>query len=204
MLHAALDRLHRATARLLLHTVSPADPWRRFPYPVPLDRYGAGARRDFSWYLEGESDVAVTSLDELRVWLLGCAYARDPELFGAPDVWQHPSDFEGRRAGDCEDFALWTWRKLIDLGHDAELVVGRRGGDAGTGHAWVLLHASDGPHLVDPVVRDDHRIIRPLPDVRDAYLPEASVDCRLVRYVYAGYLRHRRAQAAVAAPLIHA
>lgn len=202
MLHAALGRFHRAAARLLLHTVPPGDPWRRFPFPVPLDRYGAGAERDFGWYFEGPSSVPARSLDDVCAWLLGCTYARDPDLFGRTDVWQHPAAFEARRTGDCEDFALWTWRKLVALGEDAELVVGRE--QAGGGHAWVLVRRPGGHQLVDPVARTPERLVRPLAAVRDAYLPEASVDGRLVRYAYAGYLCHRRAVLAAPGPLVAA
>jgi predicted transglutaminase-like cysteine proteinase len=33
---------------------------------------------------------------------------------------EHPGAFERRRRGDCEDFALWAWRKLAEVGVDAE------------------------------------------------------------------------------------
>jgi hypothetical protein len=46
----------------------------------------------------------------------------DQELLGKLDYWQPPEDFEKRKKGDCEDFALWTWRQLLDMGYGAPLV----------------------------------------------------------------------------------
>jgi hypothetical protein len=50
---------------------------------------------------------------DVRNFLVGCTYVSDTELFGKRDYWQPPEDFEKRRKGDCEDFALWTWRQLL-------------------------------------------------------------------------------------------
>jgi hypothetical protein len=61
-------------------------------------------------------------------------------LFGEADFWQHPSTFERLRTGDCEDFAVWAWRKLIELGYDVDLVAGGVFGTAswtaGTHGCW--------------------------------------------------------------------
>ena len=181
-------------SRLLLRTVSLDDPWQRFPVNVPLALYGKGAQRDFSWYFEGESRVPVATVDEMLDWLRGCAYVRDTELFHDADFWQHPLTFEQLLRGDCEDFALWTWRKLVEMGHDAEFVAGRCAGHGrhGPGHAWVLLRESGGVSLLDPVLPNGCDCLRPLETVRDAYLPEVSVDGRLNRYAYAGYYLLRR------------
>ena len=84
--------------------------------------------------------------------LKACQYAEDKTLFDKADFWQHPVDFEQKRQGDCEDFSLWAWRKLCEMGINAEFVTGeeRKGG----GHAWVtfeldgqefLLEAADTP-----------------------------------------------------------
>ena len=187
--------LRRPLLRLLDRTVSPGDPWRRFPCDVPLARFGMGARRDFPWYFEGESAVRADSVEAIAAWLLGCAYARDRELFGEADVWQHPRAFEQRRRGDCEDFALWAWRKLVELGYEAELVAGYGLPEAPApgGHAWVLYHDRGTPYLLDAVVREPWQMVRPLADVRHRYVPEVAVDARFRRYVYGGYLQRRRA-----------
>jgi hypothetical protein len=88
--------------------------------------FGDGARHGFDWVFEGESTVAVASLDDILDWLAGCQYETDATLFREADYWQHPHTFEQFRRGDCEDFALWTWRKLVELDIDADLVIGRR------------------------------------------------------------------------------
>ena len=180
--------------RLLDRTVTLGDPWRRFSCDVPLHRYGAGARRDFPWYFKGESSVAVDSVEAVRRWLLGCTYVRDDDHFHQADVWQHPCAFEQIRRGDCEDFALWTWRKLIRLGYEAELVAGHASPDAPAPgcHAWVLYHDAGTPYLFDAVVRDPQHMARPLADVRQHYVPEVAVDARFRRYVYGGYYHQRR------------
>ena len=193
-MHLPVRPLVQAVQRLLLRTIPLQDAWQRFPHPVPLDRFGCGARHDFRWYFEGESRVRAATVADVQAWLEGCTYARDPELFHEPDVWQHPRTFELLRQGDCEDFAIWTWRKLVEIGYRAELVAGRlvQGGSA-TGHAWVLFWQGDEPHLFDPVVRDPARMIRPLQHARTDYVPEFAVDAAFNRYAFAGYylrLRH--------------
>ncbi|MGH7624701.1 MAG: hypothetical protein ACREOJ_05195, partial [Gemmatimonadaceae bacterium] len=118
-----------------------SDPWGHLGYAAPLKAFGSGSRKDFSWYFEGESAVEARSIAEIRGWLAGCEYASDSNLFQEPDFWQHPRTFEHLRRGDCEDFALWAWRKLVEMGIDADLVVGRTmpmlEGDSR--HAWIVF-----------------------------------------------------------------
>ena len=196
--------LHRFITRLLLRTAALDDPWARFAHAVPLHRYGLGARRDFRWYFEGESTIPVTSLAEVQDWLLGCAYVRDPDLFQTADFWQHPLTFEQLRRGDCEDFTLWAWRKLVRLGYDAEFVAGHAAqpGACPGGHTWILLRDGGEPRLFDPVLRRRALMIRPLEAVRYEDVPEVSVDRRFARYAYAGYLlrRHGNPRAVLTRP----
>lgn len=176
--------------RLLVRVVSVGDPWERLDIVAPLGQYGSGARLDFSEYLEGERLVAVSSLDDICTWLLGCSYLSDEVLFHEPDFWQHPSTFERVRAGDCEDFAIWSWRKLPELGFDADLVAGyclRDGALAGR-HVWVLFKQSEVENLFEPVARARERMVLPLDDVRDRYLPEFGVDRHAKRFAFSGYL----------------
>ncbi len=169
------------------------DRWKRYPQNVPLRAYGKGARHEFSWYLHGESSVEVNSLDQIVKWLAACTYTRDSELFLEADYWQHPCVFEALRQGDCEDFALWAWRKLARLGYDAEFVAGYvQHEGAHRGHAWVLIREGDQTYLFDPVLRAEAVMIVPLDEVAAVYVPEVSIDAELTQYVYGGYL-HRRA-----------
>lgn len=198
--------LSRPFRRLLLQTMAAKDPWTRYAYGVPLHVYGLGARRDFRWYFEGESAVAIRSVEDVQDWLLGCEYARDPDLFQEADFWQHPRTFEHLRKGDCEDFSLWTWRKLVRMGYDAEFVAGQSLVEGHTlPHTFVVYREGTRTLLFDPVIRDRGRMIRPLKDVAASYVPEVSVDGSFARYAYLGYfLRHQQPREAAPAPSVTA
>lgn len=87
---------------------------RKSPHPTfPIGRY-----------LSQPLSMQCRTIADLRRFLLTCNYVSDEELFGKPDYWQPPEDFEKRRKGDCEDFALWAWRQLLNMGYDARFVGG--------------------------------------------------------------------------------
>ena len=180
----------RPLLRLALRWFPPGDPWERLDYAAPLFAFGSGARRDFDWYFEGESAVTVASLEEVHAWLATCEYASDPHLFQEPDFWQHPRTFEHLRRGDCEDYALWAWRKLVELGHHATLVVGcalpRREGHGR--HAWLLVDRDGVEFLYEPGWRDWEQALRPLDRVKTEYLPEFGVGPDRRRFSFGGYL----------------
>jgi hypothetical protein len=91
-----------------------------------------------------------SSIEELRRFLSKCKYVSDEEQFGTSDYWVPPDEFEKRKKGDCEDFALWTWRQLMNMGYRARYVVGGSG-KYGEGHAWVTIE-EDGKHfIVEPL-----------------------------------------------------
>ncbi len=167
-----------------------SDPWERLDTRPKLHRYGTGARLDFDAYLKGDSLVKVTSLEDVQDWLLGCRYEHDDVLFGESDFWQHPSTFERLRAGDCEDYAVWSWRKLIELGYDVDLVAGWcvREGKLDGRHAWLLLRRDGVEFLFEPVAKDRERMLRPLAEVRDDYVPQFGVDRNAKRFAFSGYL----------------
>ena len=56
-------------------------------------------------------------------------FKSDEELFGEPDYWQDPEEFLARRAGDCEDYALFAQAVLQRRGIEAYVlsVFGRDG-----------------------------------------------------------------------------
>jgi hypothetical protein len=178
---------------LALRVIPAGDPWRRFGPPVPLSLYGTGSQRDFGWYLEGESRVKVESVEEIQDWLLGCEYVDDKELFHEHDFWQHPRTFEHLRRGDCEDHALWAWRKLVELGLDAELVSGRQLSKAGvnepgSGHVWVVFTRGDETIVFETVAKTKEGMLWPLDEVRSRYRPEVGVNGVRKRFAYHGYL----------------
>jgi hypothetical protein len=74
----------------------------------------------------------------------------DQDQFGEEDYWQLPEQFEESKKGDCEDFALWAWRQLLQMNYDARFALGTAG-RYGDGHAWVTF-AKDGKYfLLEPL-----------------------------------------------------
>lgn len=188
-----LWRLLRGESRYVAdaEALARGDPWVRLPLEPPLMAYGPGLQVDFANYLAGPSKVTATSPEEIASWLLDCRYADDRELLDDHDHWLHPRTFEVVRAGDCEDFALWAWRELLELRFDAEFVVGSRrraGGEEGR-HAWVVFRRDDLEFVLDGVERKATRIIRLLADARPEYEPQVGVSANGTRFVFAGLYR---------------
>lgn len=103
-------------------------------------------------YVSQPLAIHCDSLEGVRQFLRGCRGVSDEELFGKKDYWQPPEEFERRKAGDCEDFSLWTWRQLMEMGFDARVVFGRHG-RYGIGHAWVEFFQDGKCFLVEPQAR---------------------------------------------------
>ena len=183
-------RLMWPVMRLAWRYLDDGDAWQSVRHDAPLWAFGPGALREFGWYLDGPSMVEVSSVDEICQWLAGCEYVGDPDLFGVDDLWQHPRTFEQLRKGDCEDFALWAWRKLVGLNVDARFVTGecvRVGRDHGAGHAWVQFTENESEYILDPASGGTTSdMVRPIEQYRDVYRPRISVDSDLKGYVYAG------------------
>jgi hypothetical protein len=193
-------RLFWPWMRLAWHYVYDRDAWRTLPHDVPLSCFGSGCEREFHWYLDGESQVRVHCVDDVCAWLAGCEKQSDQDLFQVPDFWQHPRTFEQVRKGDCEDHALWAWRKLIELGYEVELMVGYwlpLGRDTESFHAWVVYGTGEERFLLESIRADASRMVRPLGEAHAEYVPHFSVDHHLLRRVYAGSVssgRERREQ----------
>jgi hypothetical protein len=187
-LHGLLLRLLSWLVRLAGRSKSP---WKRLSLPVPMGAFGPGSQREFAQYFEGESGVRVESIDGIVEWLLSCQYMTDAVQFDERDLWQHPIAFEQLRCGDCEDFALWAWRKLADLGIDAEFYVGRvvRENEPGVDrqHAWVVYRVDGVPFLFEPAA-SRQRMIRRLDEAMGGYVPHFAVDGRLRTFAFTGYL----------------
>jgi transglutaminase-like cysteine proteinase BTLCP len=186
----SLRRLLSPWLRLAERLVGRESVWERVTIPVPPGVFGPGSHHPFAEYFEGASSVSVRSIDDIVGWLQTCEYVTDQELFHERDVWQHPATFEQLRRGDCEDFALWAWRKLAELGIDAELFVGRvREDDSSTidrQHAWVVYRIDGCAFLFEPAARVPSSIIRPLEDAMDEYVPHFAVNHRLATNAFVG------------------
>jgi len=177
--------------RLLLRLHRAEDDWREIRRTIPFWRFGPGSRHRFSWYFEGESGVSVTSLEDVVEWLVACEYVGDKELFQEADFWQHPRTFERLRQGDCEDFALWGWRKLNKLGIPAEFFVGKvveKGQASIHGHAWVVFDRGTGPMVLETATRTKETAVAPLDECRDQYRPHYSVDASYRTTAYEGWV----------------
>lgn len=191
--------LTRPLARNLVVRLRVDDPWE----PLSQVRFGAlgpGSTRPFAWYHQGQSTVTVTSIADICEWLCTCRYASDRALFQEPDFWQHPVTFEQLKRGDCEDHALWAWRKLLELGIDARFVVGswRPKPDAEWGvHAWVE-YTRDRELFHLETIRNHREVMsQPLAAVRELYAPHYTVDKSFQPRVHAGLiLYHRRVELA--------
>ncbi len=184
MITRVVETLQRPFYWFLLQTTQD-NCWQKYACRVPLHVYGAGSRKCFSWYLDGEIDTGHMEIDDMKLWLQRCKYVSDSELFDERDVWQHPVTFERLRKGDCEDFSLWTWRKLVEQGVEAEFCAGWsvHPGEEYHGHAWVLYNIDRQTYLFDPVAQSKTSMVRPLQDVSHWYVPQVSIDGRLNQYV---------------------
>jgi len=116
----------------------------------PFDRR-KGPRPTFPLgrYVSQPLAVHCHSIEEVRKFLMGCKSVSDKELFDKDDYWQAPEDFEKRKQGDCDDFAFWTWRQLMELGYSARVVFGQTG-RYGSGHAWVQFIQDGKCFVVEP------------------------------------------------------
>jgi len=135
---------------------------RRAPHPsFPMGRY-----------VSHPLTVKCNSIHDIRQFLKRCKAVSDQELFGKRDYWQPPEDFERLRKGDCDDFALWTWRQFLSLGYDARFV-GGEAGRYGAGHAWVTFFQDGKCFLVEPMLRGAGETFPRLSTVK--YKPQYSV-----------------------------
>lgn len=84
--------------------------------------------------------------------------------FHEADFWQHPRTFEHLRKGDCEDHALWAWRKLVEMGYRADLYVGEwpPDDDSDGHHAWVVFERDDQRFVLEAIHKSLDVMVRPL------------------------------------------
>jgi hypothetical protein len=144
---------------------------RKGPHPTfPMGRY-----------ISQPLSVQCATMGDVRNFLVTCKYVSDAELFGKRDYWQPPEDFEKRKKGDCEDFALWTWRQLLNMGYDARFI-GGSAGRYGSGHAWVEYFQDGKCFLLEPLCARVGYTIPRLSTLR--YEPKFSVswDGKTLRY----------------------
>lgn len=110
----------------------------RFPATFPIGRY-----------ISQPLTVKCNTLEDLRKFLKTCRVMSDKDQFGKDDYWMPPEDFEKSRKGDCDDFAMYAWRQLMEMGYRARFVGGRIG-DSPVGHAWVTFELNGKHFLLEP------------------------------------------------------
>jgi hypothetical protein len=102
-------------------------------------------------YVSQPLTVKCDCILDIQRFLSGCEYVSDEKQFGKKDYWQAPEEFERTKKGDCDCFALWTWREFLALGFDARFVTGRSG-RYGEGHAWVQFSRDGRDFLIEPMM----------------------------------------------------
>lgn len=168
---------------LVYHYAPPSKnglPWPKEAAEIHFKAFAQGSLNDFRWYFEKKSQVPVTSIEEICDWLQACQYIHDEHQFQKRDHWLHPTEFEQLRRGDCEDHALWAWRKLVELGYEAEFIVGDMNGDY---HAWVIFE-KDGQAFILETVNKGRDMVSPVERVKALYRPDYGVDGYFVTYRY--------------------
>lgn len=132
-------------------------------------------------FLTQPLSIKCSNFEDLQRFLKQCRYVSDQEQFGKPDYWMLPAEFEEKKKGDCEDFALWTWRQLMAMGYDARFV-GGRAGKYGSGHAWVSFTEDGRTFIVESLAARLSKKFPRLSTLR--YEPHVSVswDNDRIRY----------------------
>ena len=70
-------------------------------------------------------------------------YVKDIDNYGRPDYWATPSEFEYKGTGDCEDYAIYKYFKLLEYGVDKDLLRFVVGKSKSTGNYHLVLLYSD-------------------------------------------------------------
>lgn len=107
------------------------------------------------------------------------------------------------RKGDCEDFAIWAWRKLIEIGVDAHLFIGERASEAKSRHAWVVFTLDDQRLLFEPQASRD-RMLHRFEEVKGNYIPYVFVNRSGKVVAVEGYLHYLKRRDLVPDPGWHA
>jgi hypothetical protein len=145
-------------------------------------RYGnLGPNAPLGRHVTQPLSVLCANLDDVRRFLQDCRYVSDEIQFGRRDYWMPPEEFELRRRGDCEDFALWTWRQLMHLGYSTRFVCGH-GGRYGAGHAWVTFELEGRTFIVESLAARLGATFPRLNTLRYRPRISASWDGRALKY----------------------
>lgn len=147
--------------------------------------FGYSSEKKMGTYLEGNSRIEIKHPGEIDEFLDSCQYTEHE----TNTSWLHPLELEQSKNGSCMGFSLWAWRKLIELGEDVCLVVGKKN-DSQQEHAWIMHDNDTGSTLIETVQRNGR--CHPLGDVKSDYTPFFGVEGNLTNRIYSGYLNKQR------------
>ena len=195
---ALRDHINRIAKRLLgfvfrrvVRYVKIGDRYERQDISVPPSWFAAPSHGAFADYRAGHSDVPVQTLQDIETWLRGCEYVATRTR--NPDWTQLCRQFETERVGNCLDHALWAWRKMLELGYQAELVFGRPDPHAKVQwrHAWIVLTYNERRMWFESVTKEPAKpMLLRLSYDDDTFWPEAGVDAENKCFGYTGMLRY--------------
>ncbi|MEM8861494.1 MAG: hypothetical protein AAGD96_24490 [Chloroflexota bacterium] len=153
---------------------------------IPFPHFGKGSINPWDHYLEGKSSADISSIEDIKMWLRSCKFVSDQEQFGELDHWLKPTRFETLKQGDCEDHALWAWKKLKLINQDAEFVVGLRISNQPIpkgrtiNHAWLtLVHNGELFVFESTIKRATNPMMVPWDEAKHQYRPKYSVNHHL-------------------------
>jgi len=102
-----------------------------------------------SSYLVGYSPFETANVWEpLAILALRKAYVLDHKLYGPnmSEIWQNSRQAYRYSRGDCEDHAIILADWLIEMGHNARVVLGKY---KNGGHAWVVLFKDGKEYILE-------------------------------------------------------
>ena len=166
------------------------DCWRSIPVSFTARAMGYRCVEDIEQYFSGISSVATDGPEDIEAWLDQCTYELRTDDDGFSEEWLHPLEFERRRCGMCADFALWSWRKLVECRAEAKLFFGERFRDgAFWQHGWVQYNENGSQRIFEPCPVSGEPRIANRSDVIEAYRPWLSIDRSSGCELYFGYVQ---------------
>lgn len=181
-------------------SLPPAGHWHKKAAQVPRYKFGQGAVKEFSWFFEGKCKVKVKTVRDICKWLVKCKYMSDMDIFMEEDFWQHPVTFEHLKKGDCEDHALWAWRRLTEIKVKAEFVSGQwlervNGELVEQGHAWINFEDPKDRrwYVLESTEKSLKHMVVSFDDAEKLYFPRFSIDGELNTYRYSIAAKNRKA-----------
>ncbi len=178
-----------ATAKLLIRSDEELVPWSSIAVSFSPNLMGYRCVKDINIYLDGKSKVSVDTLEAIQDWLKDCHYKARVDADELSLEWQHPLEFENTRGGHCVDYALWCWRKLNEIGMEAQLMLGERLRDGEyRQHGWIVYEKQGKEYLFEPLPVSRNNMVENFHIVRSNYIPWLSITSELNCLLFAGYI----------------